>query len=185
MSIERIVMAFAGFMIMLTLALGIPGSPGIPKAFAAQTLSLPYNDIEAFTAAMAEHGAGEPADLPGGREQGLLLGVVGQRPDVTILDDRDQPRRYPNTAGSVGDVLPAWLSGAFAAAIAAAVLTSVNSVLVFPLISSILRSLVIEHSPTSSPFRHHPPSGRVGRVSGRGGPSPGLTASLSRRESDE
>ena len=36
--------------------LGIPGSPGVPKDFVAHTLSLPYNDIEAISQAMAERG---------------------------------------------------------------------------------------------------------------------------------
>jgi glutamate-1-semialdehyde 2,1-aminomutase len=36
--------------------LGIPGSPGVPEAFAAQTLSLPFNDIEAVKNVMAEKG---------------------------------------------------------------------------------------------------------------------------------
>ncbi|AOY59903.1 MULTISPECIES: glutamate-1-semialdehyde 2,1-aminomutase [Desulfococcus] len=36
--------------------LGIPGSPGIPQAFVAQTISLPYNDIDAVTALMNARG---------------------------------------------------------------------------------------------------------------------------------
>lgn len=36
--------------------LGIPGSPGVPGATARATLSLPFNDIEAFTRAMEEKG---------------------------------------------------------------------------------------------------------------------------------
>lgn len=36
--------------------LGIPGSPGVPRSFVAHTLSLPYNDIEAFTALMNARG---------------------------------------------------------------------------------------------------------------------------------
>lgn len=36
--------------------LGIPGSPGVPASFVAHTLSLPYNDIPAFKAVMAEKG---------------------------------------------------------------------------------------------------------------------------------
>jgi glutamate-1-semialdehyde 2,1-aminomutase len=36
--------------------LGIPGSPGIPSGFVAQTLSLPYNDIEAVKKVMNEQG---------------------------------------------------------------------------------------------------------------------------------
>lgn len=35
---------------------GIPGSPGIPKAFAEKTLSLPYNDVDSFRTAMKKHG---------------------------------------------------------------------------------------------------------------------------------
>lgn len=36
--------------------LGIPGSPGIPETVARTTLSLPFNDIEAFKKVMAEKG---------------------------------------------------------------------------------------------------------------------------------
>lgn len=36
--------------------LAIPGSPGVPQAFVDRTISLPYNDIEAFTATMEERG---------------------------------------------------------------------------------------------------------------------------------
>ncbi|MBW1890588.1 MAG: glutamate-1-semialdehyde 2,1-aminomutase [Deltaproteobacteria bacterium] len=36
--------------------LGIPGSPGVPEAFAAQTISIPYNDTESMNRVMAEKG---------------------------------------------------------------------------------------------------------------------------------
>ncbi|OEU66258.1 MAG: glutamate-1-semialdehyde-2,1-aminomutase [Desulfobacterales bacterium PC51MH44] len=36
--------------------LSIPGSPGVPKSFVAQTLSLPYNDIDSVTKVMEEQG---------------------------------------------------------------------------------------------------------------------------------
>jgi len=36
--------------------LGIPGSPGIPQSFVAQTISLPYNDIDAVTSLMNTRG---------------------------------------------------------------------------------------------------------------------------------
>lgn len=36
--------------------LNIPGSPGVPEAFTAYTLSLPYNDINLFERIMAERG---------------------------------------------------------------------------------------------------------------------------------
>ncbi len=36
--------------------LGIPGSPGVPKAFAENTLSLPYNDLESIKKVMADQG---------------------------------------------------------------------------------------------------------------------------------
>ena len=36
--------------------LGIPGSPGVPGAFAAQTISIPYNDMAAVNRIMAEKG---------------------------------------------------------------------------------------------------------------------------------
>ncbi|MEY4768514.1 MAG: hypothetical protein RL637_1153 [Pseudomonadota bacterium] len=38
------------------LTLGIPSSPGVPKALAAQTLTLAYNDSEAIKQAFAEYG---------------------------------------------------------------------------------------------------------------------------------
>ena len=37
--------------------LGIPGSPGVPDATAAATLSLPFNDVEAFARVMDSQGA--------------------------------------------------------------------------------------------------------------------------------
>ena len=37
--------------------LGIPGSPGVPEAFAAQTISIPYNDMDSVHRVMAEKGA--------------------------------------------------------------------------------------------------------------------------------
>jgi glutamate-1-semialdehyde 2,1-aminomutase len=36
--------------------LGIPGSPGVPKVFAEQTISLPYNDIAKIKAVMSAQG---------------------------------------------------------------------------------------------------------------------------------
>ncbi|MFW5931090.1 MAG: glutamate-1-semialdehyde 2,1-aminomutase [Desulfosalsimonas sp.] len=36
--------------------LNIPGSPGVPQSFVGHTMSLPYNDAEAFAAKMAEKG---------------------------------------------------------------------------------------------------------------------------------
>jgi len=36
--------------------LSIPGSPGVPQAFAAHTLSMPYNDIDSIKKVMAEQG---------------------------------------------------------------------------------------------------------------------------------
>jgi len=36
--------------------LGIPGSPGVPQSFVAQTISLPYNDIDAVTSLMDARG---------------------------------------------------------------------------------------------------------------------------------
>lgn len=38
------------------LTLGIPGSPGVPKAVADLTLTVPFNDLESLTALMAEVG---------------------------------------------------------------------------------------------------------------------------------
>ncbi|MDM8551261.1 glutamate-1-semialdehyde 2,1-aminomutase [Desulfobacterales bacterium HSG2] len=36
--------------------LGIPGSPGVPKSFVEQTLSVPYNDVDCIRKIMAEQG---------------------------------------------------------------------------------------------------------------------------------
>src|SRR5690554_1988632 len=36
--------------------LGIPGSPGVPKAVADLTLTVPFNDVEAIKQVLAEHG---------------------------------------------------------------------------------------------------------------------------------
>jgi len=38
------------------LTLGIPGSPGVPASVAADTIAIPYNDLGALRAAVAEHG---------------------------------------------------------------------------------------------------------------------------------
>ncbi len=35
---------------------GIPGSPGVPEAFAALTLTIPFNDLAALRAVLQEHG---------------------------------------------------------------------------------------------------------------------------------
>ncbi|HEV2211883.1 MAG TPA: glutamate-1-semialdehyde 2,1-aminomutase, partial [Gammaproteobacteria bacterium] len=40
------------------LTLGVPTSPGVPAALAAETLTLPYNDAAAAREAFARHGAG-------------------------------------------------------------------------------------------------------------------------------
>ena len=37
-------------------AFSVPGTPGVPADFTAHTLVLPYNDVDAVTAAFAEHG---------------------------------------------------------------------------------------------------------------------------------
>ena len=37
--------------------LGIPGSPGVPKALAELTITVPFNDVEGFRKAIAQHGA--------------------------------------------------------------------------------------------------------------------------------
>lgn len=38
------------------LTLGVPSSPGVPAAFAQHTITLPFNDIDAVTACLAEQG---------------------------------------------------------------------------------------------------------------------------------
>ena len=38
------------------LTLGVPSSPGVPAAFAQHTITLPFNDIDAVAAYLAEHG---------------------------------------------------------------------------------------------------------------------------------
>lgn len=59
--------------------LSIPGSPGVPQAFAAHTLSLPFNDIECIKKVMAEQGekiAGLIVEPVAGN-MGLVPPVVG------------------------------------------------------------------------------------------------------------
>jgi glutamate-1-semialdehyde 2,1-aminomutase len=59
--------------------LGIPGSPGVPKAFAARTLSLPFNDIEAVRRVLKEKGAEVAAVIvePVVGNMGLVPPVAG------------------------------------------------------------------------------------------------------------
>jgi glutamate-1-semialdehyde 2,1-aminomutase len=59
--------------------LGIPGSPGVPKAFVEYTLSLPYNDIEAVRKVMQERGDSVAAIIvePVAGNMGLVLPQPG------------------------------------------------------------------------------------------------------------
>ncbi|MFC1859174.1 glutamate-1-semialdehyde 2,1-aminomutase [Thermodesulfobacteriota bacterium] len=59
--------------------LGIPGSPGVPESLAAQTLSLPYNDIERVTKVMDEKGDNVACIIvePVAGNMGLVLPAQG------------------------------------------------------------------------------------------------------------
>ena len=57
---------------------GIPGTPGVPEAFAALTLTIPFNDLEALRALLAARG-GEIACLIG-EPVPANMGVVPPRP---------------------------------------------------------------------------------------------------------
>ena len=59
--------------------LAIPGSPGIPEAFAAHTLSLPYNDADAFRQVMKTQGDGIAAVIvePVAGNMGLVPPLPG------------------------------------------------------------------------------------------------------------
>ena len=68
--------------------LGIPGSPGVPAAFAAHTLSLPYNDAEAVRRVMEEQGDRVAAVIvePVAGNMGLVPpvdGFLGQLRELT------------------------------------------------------------------------------------------------------
>jgi glutamate-1-semialdehyde 2,1-aminomutase len=66
---------------------GIPGSPGVPEAFAALTLTIPFNDLDALRAVLAERGQevacliGEP--IPA--NMGVVLPDPGYWPAVRAL----------------------------------------------------------------------------------------------------
>jgi glutamate-1-semialdehyde 2,1-aminomutase len=59
--------------------LGIPGSPGVPAAVVAQTLTLPYNDLDAVIAAFAAHSGGIAAVIvePVAGNMGCVLPLPG------------------------------------------------------------------------------------------------------------
>jgi glutamate-1-semialdehyde 2,1-aminomutase len=59
--------------------LQIPGSPGVPDAFVKHTLSLPYNDIEAFKRVMSEKGDSIACVIvePVAGNMGLVVPVSG------------------------------------------------------------------------------------------------------------
>ena len=59
--------------------LGIPGSPGVPEAFAAHTLSLPYNDANTLRRVMAAQGDGIAAVIvePVAGNMGLVAPLPG------------------------------------------------------------------------------------------------------------
>lgn len=68
---------------------GIPGSPGVPAEMAALTISLPYNDLEAVRAALAQN-PGEIAAIivePVAGNMGVVLPAAGFLPGLRQLCD--------------------------------------------------------------------------------------------------
>jgi glutamate-1-semialdehyde 2,1-aminomutase len=74
------------------LTLGTPSSPGVPKALAALTLNLPYNDIEAVNTLFASHGEQIAAVIvePIAGNMGCVLPIPGFLENLRIQCDHYQ-----------------------------------------------------------------------------------------------
>ena len=71
--------------------LGIPGSPGVPDAVAAQTLTLPYNDLDAVDTAFRAHNGGIAAVIvePVAGNMGCVVPAPGFLEGLRDLCTRD------------------------------------------------------------------------------------------------
>jgi len=69
--------------------LGIPSSPGVPPAVAADTIVVPYNDVDAVAAAVARYGEGLAAVLvePVAGNMGVVPPVEGYLETLRMLCD--------------------------------------------------------------------------------------------------
>lgn len=72
------------------LTLGIPGSPGVPASVAADTLAIPFNDLGALEAAIADHGEEIAAVIlePVAGNMGVVAPAAGYLAGVRELTSR-------------------------------------------------------------------------------------------------